>query len=338
MALAVGESKRVSIEMSKLVKVKLTNQIGMEVTLINFGARIASVKYPVIDKLKEMLVSYDKAEDFVTDPYYLGATCGRVSNRIAQGQFKIGDTSYQLPINNGEHTLHGGVNNASLQYWQIDEDSLSSQKAGFNLTLPDGQDGFPGTVTLNVVYELDDSGALTISYTANTDQTTPINLTNHAYFHLGEKTCFDLQLKLATTSFLERGADGIPTGEILPIETMGVDFGEGYSLTELVDLNKYQQVKQEAGFDSCFVLNPDVVKKAELRSKINRVKLTLETDQPTVQLYTGKFLGAPFKPYQGVCLESQDYVDAPNHSHFPSIMLSPNETYRRKIVYRFSAY
>lgn len=323
--------------MSELIKVVLTNKIGMTVSLINFGARITSVKYPVIDKLKEMLVSYDSTKEFENDAFYLGATCGRVSNRISNASFAIGNETYQLPKNDGDNCLHGGLQNASLQYWEV-ERFESQQKVKFSLDIPDGLDGFPGNVSLSVVYELNDKGELSMDYTATTDKTTPINLTNHAYFNLGEKSGFDLELKLAASAFLERSSDGIPTGKVVHIDEMGVDFSQGDEISNLIDLNQYSQVKEEAGFDTCFVLAPEKTLKAQLLSKINRVKLSVTTDQPTIQLYTGKYLDDPFMPYQGVCLECQGYVDAPNRPEFPSIMLQPGETYKRRIVYGFSAY
>lgn len=324
--------------MAELVKTVLKNDIGMEVTLVNFGARITSIKYPVIDKLQEMLVRYDSTKEFVNDPFYLGATCGRVCNRIENAEFEIDGQQYKLPANDGDNCLHGGDDNIALQYWALDQDSLTTQYAKFTLDVSDGHNGFPGNVQLAVTYQLSEKGALTIDYWGITDKKTPLNLTNHAYFNLGEKSCFDLQLKLSADKFLERSSSGIPTGQLLNIDNMGVDFTEGRSITELIDLNKFAQVKSEEGFDTCFVLKPESDIKAELRSVKNRVKMTVMTDQPSIQLYTGKFLDDPFRPYQGVCLECQDYVDATNQPLFPSILLSPGEVYQRQIVYKFSAY
>lgn len=324
--------------MTKLTKTVLKNKLGMEVTLVNFGARMTSVKYPVIDKLQEMLVSYDSLNEYVDDPFYLGATCGTVCNRIANAEFEIDGTAYSLPANDGENTLHGGPNNVSLQYWQLDLATVSSSYAKFILSVADGHNGFPGNIELTAAYTLSEDGQLSIEYTGTTDTKTPINLTNHAYFNLGEKTCFDLELKMASSQFLERGSNGIPTGDILDVDVMGVDFTKRQTIAELVDLNKYKQVKEEAGFDTCFVLDSNAEVKAELRSLKNRIKLSVMTTQPAVQLYTGKFLGAPLRPYQGVCLECQGYVDAPNQSQFPTINVAPNEIYRQKIIYQFSEF
>ena len=178
--------------MSGLETVSLTNKNGMRVEIINFGARVKSIKFRVNNILTEMTLGYGTAEEYLNDDVYLGATCGRVCNRIAGGKFELDGCQYQLPLNDGENCLHGGDNNFSLRYWQIDRQTINHSSVTLLLVSDHGDQGFPGTLNMSVTYELRADNKLSIQYSANTDLTTLINLTNHAYFNLGEKDCESL--------------------------------------------------------------------------------------------------------------------------------------------------
>lgn len=324
---------------SEMKKIILRNDYGMSVEIINFGARIKSIKFPVNDKATEMVLGYDSPQEYLTDPFYLGATCGRVCNRIAGGKFQLAGRQYQLTQNDGENCLHGGIDNFSMRYWKIDEETVTDTSVTLSLVSPNGDQGFPGTLELSVTYQLTANNQLSISYCANTDLITPVNLTNHAYFNLGEKDCQSLYLQMMSSAFLETDNQNLPTGNI--IEVVGTDF----NFTEPACIGKRQRNSQDEsllskhGYDHCFVLDNASFKtpKAVLTSLNNQISLSVYTDQPTIQLYTGFHLSDKFNTYQGVCLEGQNYTDADNHTHFPSNILKPNQKYQRKIVFCFAS-
>ena len=327
-------------EMStKLTTVTLTNAYGMFVEIINFGARIKSIKFPINSKLVEMTLGYASAQEYLTDELYLGATCGRVCNRIAGGKFELDGRQYQLTKNDGENCLHGGYDNFSLRYWQIDIEKLTESSVTLSLFSQDGDQGFPGNLTLSVTYRLDAENKLTIEYSANTDITTAVNLTNHTYFNLGEQDCQSLYLQICASVFLESDASNIPTGNVNSVGGNDYDFREpaNIGLRQMKTLDKSLQLKK--GYDHCYILDnmPFDEPKAILTSLQNQICLTVYTDQPAIQFYTGCHLSGQFKPYQGLCLEAQNYTDADNHSHFPSNSLQSNQHYQRKIILAFAS-
>ncbi|NQY62551.1 MAG: galactose mutarotase [Alteromonadaceae bacterium] len=322
-----------------LETVRLTNDYGMSVEIINFGGRIKSIKFPVNDKPTQMIVGYTSAQDYLKDDFYLGATCGRVCNRIAGGKFKLDSKQYQLPQNDGENCLHGGDDNFSLRYWKIDRENLTSTSVTLSLISPDGDQGFPGELTLSVTYQLNSDNKLSIQYLANTDLATVINLTNHAYFNLGEKNCKSLYLQMMSSSMLETDAANIPTGKIVTIEDTDYDFKEPVCIGDRQHNTQYQSLKAKNGYDQCFVLDKTdfTEPKAILTSLENQISLSVYTDQSAIQLYTGFYLADPFSSYQGLCLEAQNYTDAENNEHFPSNILKPHQEYQRKIIYKFES-
>ncbi len=320
-----------------LATIILTNDYGMSVEIINFGARIKSIKFPVNNIPTEMTLGYASPEDYLTDDFYLGATCGRVCNRIAGGKFELAGQQYQLPVNDGENCLHGGDNNFSRRYWQIDKKSLTSNSVTLLLMSVDGDQGFPGTVNISVTYQLSKDNQLSIKYLGNTDLATVMNLTNHAYFNLGEQDCQSLHLQMMSSTFLETDAANIPTGNIIPIAETDYDFREPVSIGKRQQNTKDESLKAKQGYDHCFILDNTAFEesKAVLTSLENQISLSVYTDQPAIQLYTGFYLSGQFSPYQGLCLEAQNYTDADNNKHFPSNVLKPNQQYQRQIIYAF---
>jgi len=312
---------------------ELTNTKGMQVTIASFGARIASVLVPKDGELLEMTVTPDDKTLLTQDPFYLGATCGPVCNRISNASFAIEDTKYQLSQNDGENCLHSGDNNISLREWQIVEHN--TQKLVLRLSLEHLENGFPGNRVFTVCYQLSDNNELTMDYQVSTDQTTPVNMTNHAYFNLGEKSANDLYFKLDATNMLERHGNGIPTGKQLPITTLGFDFNQWTKVDDVIENTPYQQIVEEQGIDHCFVMNKNNRLKAQLLSKQHNIQLSVYSDQSALQLYTGKFLAEPYIPYQGLCFECQGFTDAVNQPEFESVLVSPEEDYNKSICYRF---
>jgi aldose 1-epimerase len=321
--------------MKKLQTVLLKNNLGMSVEILNFGARIKSILLPVKGIPTEMTVGYSSAEAYLTDDFYLGATCGRVCNRIEGGRFDLNGVSYHLTQNDNEQCLHGGADNFSYRMWQVE----SSSKSTTTLTLEShsGDQGFPAKLNLKVKYHLTDENKLEIDYFAIADAPTPINITNHAYFNLGHDSCEFLDLQIAASSMLERKDNGVPSGKVLPVENSDFDFSMltniGQRQTNTTDNNLINM----ACFDHCYVLDNDGIctAKAILISKQNKIKMSLFTDQPAIQLYTGVALNGLFTAYQGVCLEAQNYSNAVNINHFPNSILSPSDEYKRKIIYQF---
>lgn len=324
---------------TELETVLLTNDYGMSVEIINFGGRVKSIKFPVNAKPKEMILGYASAEEYLTDKFYLGATCGRVCNRIAGGKFELDGKQYQLPLNDGDNCLHGGEHNFSFRYWQIDRATLTHSSVSLSLVSNDGDQGFPGNLTLSVTYQLGADNKLSIQYSANTDVATPINLTNHAYFNLGEKDCQSLPLQMMSLAYLETDGANIPTGNIVATSGTDFNFKEAASIGDRQQNTHDQSLKEKQGYDHCFVLDntPFEQPKAILTSLKNQIRLSVYTDQPAIQLYTGFYLSDKFTSYQGLCLEAQNYPNAINVKQFPNSVLLPNEHYSRMIVYAFES-
>jgi len=323
---------------TELETVLLTNDYGMSVEILNFGARIKSIKFPVNYTPTEMTLGYVSVEEYLKDDFYLGATCGRVCNRIAGAKFQLDGKEYQLSQNDGDNCLHGGKSNFSFRYWKIDQQTVTKTSVTLLLFSEDGDQGFPGTVNLSVTYQLSDDNQLSIQYLANTDLATPINLTNHTYFNLGEEDgeCLFLQIKIS--AYLESSNNNIPTGNVLSVEGNDYDFNEPTNVGRRQSTTLDHSLLEKHGYDHCFILDDSPIEqsKAVLTSLQNQVSLSVYTDQPAIQLYTGFYLNGPFKSYQGLCLEAQNHTDADNIKHFPSNVLRPNQQYQRRIVYKFS--
>lgn len=319
--------------MSVINVIKLKNSNNMEVDILNLGATVASIKFPVNGELKEMTVTYDNVDDFKQDTFYIGATAGRFANRIAKGKFSLNGEHYQLPTNNGGNCLHGGVEGFSHRVWQVENQTQNT--VTLVLVSPDGDQGFPGELTTTVIYELTNNNTLDIQFKAQTTKDTAINLCNHCYFNLGEKGIDNLSLKMVSSGILPVDETSIPIGEIRDISGTDFDFNQTVKLSERLAKLTDDMLDVKTGFDHCYVIsgNPQEVV-AELSSE--QVKLSITTDQPGLQFYTAAYLTAPFKPFQGLCLEAQNYPDAINQPQFPSAELKAGDTYQKQVSYQFS--
>jgi aldose 1-epimerase len=235
--------------------------------------------------------------------------------------------------------LHGGDNNFSLRFWQMDKQTLTQSSVTLSLVSDDGDQGFPGTLSVSVTYELSEDNKLNIQYSANTDLATPVNLTNHAYFNLGEKDNQSLYLQIKSSAYLESNSENLPTGKVLTVAETDFNFREPACVGTRQQNTEDKSIKDKNGYDHCFVLDNSPIEepKAILTSVKNQVSLSVYTDQPTIQLYTGFYLTGQFKSYQGLCLEAQNYTDADNNKHFPSNILKPNQQYQRTIIYKFES-
>lgn len=328
--------------------VELNNAVGTRVVLMDIGATWLSCRLPLASgEQREVLLGVGAMEDFQRQQGYLGVTVGRYANRIANGLFQIEGESYQVSTNQAGNCLHGGAKGFDKRRWQIVE--RSEQHVLFALHSKDGDQGFPGNVTVSVRYLLSDDNALHIDYLATSDKTTPINLTNHGYFNLNGTTS-ELDARAHTLSieadyYLPTTEVGIPLGDLVSVEGTSFDFRQPKSVA--ADLLADTQQQQAKGYDHSFFLAPEREVKAPiatLTSQDERVSVGVITTQPAIQLYTGNWLGgAPrreggeYQDYAGIALETQFLPDSPNHPEWPqpSCLLKPKEQYRQQTIYQF---
>ncbi len=331
----------------------LTNGKGMEVCFTNFGGRIVSIMVPDKDgNMTDVCLGHDNIADYEkygAEGCNFGALIGRYGNRIAKGQFSIDGENYQLPINNGPNSLHGGGPIAfHNRIWQANQ--IDGQNIEFTTFSADGEDGYPGNLEVKVTYTLSDDNALQISYQATTDKATVLNLTNHCYFNLsgdGSKDCLDEVLWLDADQFTAVDADVAVTGEVLSVEGTPFDFRTPTAIGQRIDDESNQQIKNGHGYDHNWILNNkgDITKSfATLFDPNTGIEMAMYTDQPGVQFYAGNFLDGSFVGKKGVkyprrsafCFETQHYPDSPNHPEWPSTTLRPGEKYQTTTIYKFS--
>jgi aldose 1-epimerase len=320
----------------------------VEASVTPYGARLTSVKAPDRDgNLGEVVLGHETLEPYLSDrKNYLGAIVGRFANRIAAGRFTLDGDTCQVPLNDGPNCLHGGPVGFDQKVWQAEE-----AKGGVTFTLvsPDGDMGFPGTLTLAVRYSLAAAGKLLIEYTATTDGATVVNVTNHAYFNLaGEASTsiLDHELTLHAERFTPINETLIPTGELAPVSGTVFDFQTSSRIGERIDQDDVQ-LRRARGYDHNWVLGEKGTLKpaARLKDPLSGRVLTVETTEPGIQFYSGNFLDgtAPARHGEGsiehrsgLCLETQGYPDAPNQPGFPSVVLLPGETLRSQTSFHFS--
>ena len=319
----------------------------VEAKVAEYGARLVSVKAPDRNGVVgEVVLGHDVLEPYLTDKNtFMGAIVGRFGNRIAHGRFSLLGAQYQVPANDGPNSLHGGTHGFDQKLWLSErtEDAVS-----FTLVSPDGDMGFPGTLTLSVRYSLD-GGALRIDYTANTDKATVVNVTNHAYFNLAggaSESILDHELLIPAKRFTPVDETMIPNGELKAVRGTPFDFTMPRVIGERIGAGD-EQLKRARGYDHNYAFGDKGVMKlaARLKDPASGRVLTVETTEPGMQFYTGNFLngsvstrdGAGFIEYRsGLCLETQGYPDAPNRPEFPTTTLMPGETLHSTTIFTFS--
>ena len=357
-AALASEAKRApagyAAEGSAIETVTLTNKAGLSARVLTYGATLQSVMAPDRDgKLADVLLGYDKAEDYVKHPNFFGVTVGRFANRIAGGRFTLDGKSYQLPLNDKVNSLHGGTKGFDKNLWKIvSMKDGSTASVVLALTSADGDQGYPGKVDATVTYSLDEAGALTIAFEAKTDKPTVINMTNHAIFNLnGEGSPLGAtfhKLTIPAAAFTPVDAKLIPTGELKPVAGTVFDFRAARVVADGIRDGNDQQIRYGQGYDHNFALDKGLTATPQLSARLEdpasgRVLEVLSTE-PGVQFYTGNFLdgtyvgkkGHLYRMGDGIALEPQKFPDSPNKPSFVSPRVDPGKPYRHTMIYRFS--
>jgi aldose 1-epimerase len=335
--------------------ITLANGRGMSVVVITYGAAIQSLIVPDRSgQLADVALGYAKLEGYLAKSEYFGAIVGRVANRIAQGRFTFDGETYRVPVNNGPNSLHGGTTGFDKVLWEV---VRVEQEPCPSVTLryvsPDGDQGYPGTVTVTATYALDEgSDTLSIDYRATTDAPTLVNLSNHAYWNLaGEgapQGAMGHLLTLPAETFLPTDENAIPTGEFRSVEGTAFDFRTPTEVGLRVRDASDPQILFGKGYDHNWVIDQTATQQPRLLARaeepISGRVLEVLSNQPGIQFYSGNFLDATivgksgqlYRQGDAIVLEPQMFPDTPNRPEFGSVRLDPGETYRNIILFRFS--
>ncbi len=342
-------SKTHQLPFGRVEIITVTNATGASVVLSSLGAGIIGINVPDADgNIANVAMTYGNLADYLADGPCCGKTPGRYANRIGHGKLTVGGKLYQLAVNCGPHHLHGGPDGFQNKIWDVDTPGVNIVR--FSLCSRDGDENYPGNLRATVTYGFSDDNALHILYRANSDAETVINLTNHTYFNLEEATAgtaLDHVLQLFARRYLETDSTLLPIGRLLQVESTPMDFLEPRTLGSRIH-DDFPPLRYGKGYDHCFAIDDadgkNVRKAAVLTAPHSGRVLTVFSDQPGMQLYTGNWLtGSPLGPdgheyhdYDCVAIECQGFPDAPNRPEFPSQALTPGFTYQRSIIYAFS--
>jgi aldose 1-epimerase len=323
----------------------LSNGAGLTAKIMTFGAIITELKTPDRDgKPGDIVLGFDNFEQYAKGHPFFGAIAGRYANRIAKGKFTLDGKEYQLPINNGPNSLHGGLKGFDKKVWKAEAiETAEGPSLRLSCFSADGEEGYPGNLNVTVTYTLTPKNELRIDYSATTDKATPINLTNHSYFNLaGSGTVLDHELMIDADHYTPVDETLIPSGEIKSVTGTPLDFTK----TKKIGRDIAQTPAYISGYDHNFVLNNGGKSLAlcarAIEPKTGRI-MEIYTTEPGVQLYTGNNLngsltgmnGIKYEKYAGFCLETQHYPDSPNHSNFPSTVLRPGGKFQSTTVLKF---
>ena len=333
--------------------VTLTNGHGVSARLIGYGASVQSLMLPDRDgKAADVALGYATIEEYLATPQYFGATVGRFANRIARGRFTLDGKAYQVPVNNGANSLHGGTQGFDKVLWTVTAvTSGPTASVTMRYVSRDGDQGYPGTMTVDATYSLDEQDRLTIEYRATTDRPTIVNITNHNYWNLaGEGSAGGAMGHIVTIpaeSYTPTDSGAIPTGERRPVAGTVFDFRTPHTVGERVREAGEQQIVFGRGYDHNWIVGdrvtPDLHLMAQVREPVSGRGFDLMSNQPGLQFYSGNFLdgtshgkaGKLYREGDAIVMEPQIFPDTPNQAAFGSARLAPGQTYRNTIVYRF---
>ncbi len=314
----------------------------MKIKVINYGAAIVSIEAPDSDgNIDDLVCGFDSMEGYQSEanPYF-GCVCGRFANRIAGGTFSLDGTDYTLAVNNGPNSLHGGTAGFDKKVWDAE---IAGEAVKMTLVSPDGEEGYPGTLSVALTYSLTDANELRLEYTASTDKKTVLNLTNHSYFNLaGKGPVHDHYISINADRYTVVDDNATPSGELRPVAGTEMDLLESKPIGENID------AVQGLGYDHNYCINQAKEGELTLAAFVCDPESgrTLEcwTTEPGIQFYTANFVnnvkgknGAYYGKQEAFCLETQHYPDSPNHPDFPSAELAPGETYTQTTIYKFGA-
>ena len=320
----------------------LRNDKGNVVTITNYGGAVTSFVTPDKNGTKSsIIIGFDSLQPYLQQPPYFGALIGRYGNRIGDAKFTLDGVTYQLAANNGKNSLHGGLKGFDKVVWDASVPDSSVPSLKLKYLSKDGEEGYPGNLNVIVQYTLTNDDELKIEYDAETDKSTPVNLTNHSYFNLTgdvSNTILNHTLMIDADNYTPVDSTLIPTGEIKPVKGTPFDFTSQKMIGKDIDLVK-------GGYDHNWVLNKkdsSLQKVAELTDSVSGRTLDVYTTEPGLQFYTGNFLdgkftnrgGTPLKQHTALCLETQHFPDSPNKTNFPSTILKPGEKYHSVTMYK----
>lgn len=327
----------------------LTNSNGVEARIINYGGIVLSLKVPDRNgTMGDVVLGFDTLDAYIKDSPYFGCLVGRFGNRIAKGRFVLNGKTYTLATNNGPNALHGGLKGFDKVVWAATTKMTANGPAlGLNYVSKDGEEGYPGMLSVTAVYTLTNDNALALEFTAVSNKDTIVNLTHHSYFNLACRgDVLGHVVTINSDVFTPVDETLIPTGELRPVEGTPLDFRKPVAIGARINAGD-QQLKYGNGYDHNWVLNKPA-KQLGLAAKIvepttGRVMEVLTTE-PATQFYTGNFLdgsitgkgGWVYRQRNGFCFEPQHFPDSPNKPSFPSTVLKPGQTYLNTIIYRFS--
>ena len=325
----------------------LTNAKGAVAKVITYGATLSELWIPdKAGKNADVVLGFDNLASYAGEHPFFGATVGRYGNRIAKGKFSIDGKEYSLFLNNGPNSLHGGKVGFNRKVWKAEPVRVThGSGVKFTYVSMDGEEGYPGTLTVHVTYELADDNSLKISYHASTDKPTVVNLTNHSYFNLSGAGSGDILkevLQLDADHYTPVDDTLIPTGELKSVEGTPFDFRKPAAIGA-----RNSQIPGIAGYDHNFVLNGasgKVRKIGEVSDPVSGRQMEIFTSEPGVQLYVSlgldgsiKGIGGAYQKFGALCLETQHFPDSPNHPQFPSTLVRPGEDLQTETIYKFSA-
>ena len=331
-------------------EIRLSNRLGTEASILNLGATLrACVVADASGRFDDIVLGFDNAEQYLSGREYFGATVGRYANRIAQGRFSIGGERYQLALNGGAHAEHGGEEGFHRRLWSIEgTDNANGASVRLKLVSPDGDQGFPGELTVNLKNTLTDADELWMDYRATTSAPTILILTNHTYWTLaGAADALLAKLSIEADAYTPVDASLIPTGEICSVAGTAFDFRAPRIIASGIRDGSESQLAFGRGYDHNFVLRGErgrLRMAARLEDPRSGRVVELLTTEPGLQVYSGNFLsgavlgkaGRLYRQGDGIALETQHFPDSPNHPQFPSTILEPGRVWSSTTVYRFN--
>ncbi|MDC3418112.1 aldose epimerase family protein [Aquibacillus salsiterrae] len=325
----------------------LSNDLGMEVSILNYGGIITKILAPDRHKsFENVVVSYKNYEDYIANPNFFGALIGRVAGRIQDASFELDGHTYTLLANDNDNHLHGGAKGFHNAIWDA-EAFEGTDEVGVKLThqSPDGEGGYPGNITMEVTYTLNNKNQLSISYQGTTDKKTALTATNHSYFNLSgdlKDTMLKHNVTIDSSKFVELDEELIPTGEQLDVDGTVYDFRNGRTIEDGTTSDFKQNLVAGNGYDHYFLFDNTKEEKIVVKESDSGRKLTVTTDQPGFVMYTSNMMAETLslregksRKYLGLCLETQASPASLHHEGFPSVVLEKGERYTAKTTFEF---